>query len=207
MKHIVRLASLLAGEDESDFVKVHNNDFIKGKKRLYMTATPRIYGDESKAKANEKSAILCSMDDEEIYGKEFYHLGFSQAVALGLLSDYKVIVLAVDEKYVSKTLQNLLTDSSSELILEDAVKIMGCLNGLSKRTVFDSEENYFANDPAPMKRAVAFNSSISASKKFVAMFREIQDELKLYGHDSSVVSVELDHVDGTDNALIPKRSD
>ena len=194
----------LAGEDESDFVKVHNNDFIKGKKRLYMTATPRIYGDESKAKANEKSAILCSMDDEEIYGKEFYHLGFSQAVALGLLSDYKVIVLAVDENYVSRTLQNLLTDSSSELILEDAVKIMGCLNGLSKRTVFDGEENYFANDPAPMKRAVAFNSSISASKKFVAMFREIQDELKLYGHDSSVVSVELDHVDGTDNALFRK---
>ena len=194
----------LAGEDESDFVKVHNNDVIRGKKRLYMTATPRIYRDESKAKASEKSAVLCSMDDEEIYGKEFYRLGFSEAVSLGLLSDYKVIVLAVDENYVSRTLQNLLTDSSSELILEDAVKIMGCLNGLSKRTIFEGEENYFANDPAPMKRAVAFNSSISASKKFVAMFREIQDELKLYGHDSSVVSVELDHVDGTDNALFRK---
>ena len=194
----------LAGEDESDFVKVHSNDYVKTRKRLYMTATPRIYGDESKVKANEKSAVLCSMDDEEIYGKEFYHLGFSDAVSLGLLSDYKVIVLAVDEKYVSRTLQNLLTDSSSELILEDAVKIMGCLNGLSKRTIFEGEENYFANDPAPMKRAVAFNSSIAASKKFVSLFREIQDELKLYGHDESLVTVELDHVDGTNNALFRK---
>lgn len=194
----------LAGEDESDFVKVHNDTFIRAKKRLYMTATPRIYGDESKTKANEKSALLCSMDDEEIYGQEFYRLGFSESVALGLLSDYKVIVLAVDENYVSRTLQNLITTHDSELILEDAVKIIGCLNGLSKRIVFEGEENYFANDPAPMKRAVAFNSSIATSKKFVSLFREIQDELKLYGYDDSVVSVELDHVDGTNNALFRK---
>ena len=194
----------LAGEDESDFVKIHNDAFIRGRKRLYMTATPRIYGDESKAKANEKSALLCSMDDEEIYGREFYRLGFSEAVSQGLLSDYKVIVLAVDENYVSRTLQNLITTHDSELVLEDAVKIMGCLNGLSKRTVFEDEENSFANDPASMKRAVAFNSSIAASKKFVSLFCEIQDELKLHGHDDSVVSVELDHVDGTNNALFRK---
>lgn len=194
----------LAGEDESNFVKVHSNDFIKADKRLYMTATPRIYGDESKKKATEGSALLCSMDDESIYGKEFYCLGFSKAVSLGLLADYKVIVLAVDEAYVSKRLQSLLTDKSSELTLDDSVKILGCLNGLSKRTLFESEENYFANDPTPMRRAVAFNSSIKASKKFVAMFEEIQNELMLNGHDDSIVTVQLGHVDGTDNALVRK---
>lgn len=194
----------LAGEDESNFVKVHSNDFIQADKRLYMTATPRIYGDESKKKASEGSALLCSMDDENIYGKEFYCLGFSKAVSLGLLADYKVIVLAVDESYVSRRLQNLLTDKSSELTLDDSVKILGCLNGLSKKTLFESEENYFANDPTPMRRAVAFNSSIKASKKFVAMFEEIQNELMLNGHDDSIVTVQLEHVDGTDNALVRK---
>lgn len=195
----------LAGEDESNFVKVHSNDFIKADKRLYMTATPRIYGDDSKKKATEGSALLCSMDDESIYGKVFYCLGFSKAVSLGLLADYKVIVLAVDEGYVSRKLQKLLTDKSSELTLDDSVKIIGCLNGLSKRTLFSSEENCFANDPAPMRRAVAFNSSIKASKCFVAMFDEIQNELKLNGHDDSIVDVQLGHVDGTYNALERKR--
>lgn len=194
----------LAGEDESNFVKVHSDDFIMAEKRLYMTATPRIYGDESKKKASEGSALLCSMDDENVYGKEFYSLGFSKAVSLGLLADYKVIVLAVDEGYVSRSLQNLLTDKSSELTLDDSVKIIGCLNGLSKRTLFEAEENYFANDPTPMRRAVAFNSSIKASKKFIALFDEIQNELKLNGHDDSLVSVQLGHVDGTDNALVRK---
>ena len=194
----------LAGEDESNFVKVHSNDFIKADKRLYMTATPRIYGDESKKKATEGSALLCSMDDESLYGPEFHFLGFSEAVSLGLLADYKVIVLAVDEAYVSRRLQKLLTDRSSELKLDDAVKILGCLNGLSKRTLFGSEENYFINDPMPMKRAVAFNSSIKVSKQFVAMFEEVQNELMLNSHDDSIVNVQLAHVDGTDNALVRK---
>lgn len=194
----------LAGDDESNFVKVHDNEVIQGKKRLYMTATPRIYADESKQKADSASAYLCSMDDEELFGKDFYTLGFAEAVSLGLLSDYKVIVLAVDEGYVSKTLQNLLTDKDSELTLDDSVKIMGCINGLSKKTIFSEEENYFENDPYMMKRAVAFCNDIKGSKKFVQLFGEIQDELKLYGADEDLVSVELSHVDGTQNALYRK---
>ena len=194
----------LVGEDESNFVKVHDNDYINSDKRLYMTATPRIYGDESKQKASKNSAILCSMDDEEIYGKTFHTLGFSDAVSQGLLSDYKVIVLAVDEGYVNRALQNLLTDADSELTLDDSIKIVGCLNGLSKKTLFEGEENYFENDPQKMKKAVAFCSDIKGSKRFVQLIGEIQDELKLYGHDEDLVTVEAEHVDGTQNALYRK---
>lgn len=195
----------LAGEDESAFVRVHDNDYIKAKKRLYMTATPRIYGDESKNKASQASAVICSMDDESIYGKELHQLGFGDAVEQGLLSDYKVLILTVDEGYVNRALQRLLTDEQSELKLDDAVRILGCLNGLSKRSMLEGEENYFANDPTPMKRAVAFSSSIKNSQRFVQLFSEIQDELKMTGHDESLVTVSLDHVDGKTNVLYRKR--
>ncbi|MFM6106549.1 MAG: DEAD/DEAH box helicase family protein, partial [Sphaerospermopsis kisseleviana] len=84
----------IAGTDESYFVKVHNQDFIKAKKRLYMTATPKIYSDDTKVQAKENQAFLCSMDDVHIYGKEFHRLGFGEAVSTGLLTDYKVMVLA-----------------------------------------------------------------------------------------------------------------
>ena len=43
----------LPGEDPSEFQKVHHNHIVKAKKRLYMTATPRIYADASKTKAEE----------------------------------------------------------------------------------------------------------------------------------------------------------
>jgi predicted helicase len=107
----------LTGEDESAFVKVHDAKFLKGTKRLYMTATPRIYGDDAKSKAKEVSAEIASMDNVEQFGNELHRLGFGEAVRKSLLSDYKVLVLAVDEKYVSKTFQKQIASKDNELNL------------------------------------------------------------------------------------------
>ena len=98
----------LAGEDESNFVRVHDADYLAADRRLYMTATPRIFDDDVKAKAEEHSAVLASMDDETIYGPEFHRLGFGDAVERGLLTDYKVLVLTVDEALIAAPLQQQL---------------------------------------------------------------------------------------------------
>ncbi|MFC2050434.1 DEAD/DEAH box helicase family protein [Chloroflexota bacterium] len=192
----------LAGEDESHFVRVHDKDFIKAKKRLYMTATPRIYSDSTKIQAKEHDAILCSMDDEGLYGQEFHRLGFSEAVGNNLLSDYKVMVLAVDEKYVSKAFQRQIADENSEINLEDAVKITGCWNGLSKRMAKDTEGHDFEADTTPMHRAVAFSHSIKDSKRFTELFSKIVDEYtQTHRDDEDLLVCEAEHVDGTFNAL------
>ncbi len=196
----------LSDEDESSFVKVHDNNFIKAKKRLYMTATPRIYADTAKMKVDEANAYLCSMDDENIYGPEFHKLGFGDAVKYGLLTDYKVLVLAVDEEYVKKELQDLLVDENHELKLEDSVKIMGCWNGLSKISLFDDQQS-FSTDLQPMKRAVSFCNTINDSKRIVEMFNIIQEHVKGNKYSSSLeklVNISIEHVDGTFNALEKK---
>jgi predicted helicase len=196
----------LAGEDESNFVRVHDQGYLKGAKRLYMTATPRIYDDGSKSKADEGAAVLASMDDETLYGPEFHRLGFGEAVDRGLLADYKVLVLAVDEQAVSATFQQQLADENSELRLDDAAKIVGCWNGLAKR---GHVESGFGADVRPMSRAVAFARSIEDSRKFARLFTDIVDQ-----HVRSVVldddegsagehplRCEARHVDGTFNVL------
>ena len=193
----------LANQDESHFVKVHDAKFIQGKKRLYMTATPRLYGDDAKAKANEAGAELCSMDDESMFGPEFHRLGFGEAVASNLLTDYKVLVLAVDEKYVSKTFQRQITDADNELKLDDAVKITGCWNGLAKRLDHSTASAAdLQGDTAHMTRAVAFSRSIKDSKAFV---RQMADLIAAYQKDhpdeENILQCELDHVDGGFNAL------
>lgn len=193
----------LSGEDESHFVKVHDAKFLKSGKRLYMTATPRLYGDAAKTKAKDNDAILCSMDDEAIFGPEFHRLGFGEAVAKDLLSDYKVLVLAVDEKYISSAFQKQLADKDSELKLDDAVKITGCWNGLAKRFAAGSNEaETLHGDTAPMRRAVAFSRSIAASKAFVGMFGQIiQAYREKHPDDDAYLRCEADHVDGTFNTL------
>ncbi|WP_208439066.1 DEAD/DEAH box helicase family protein, partial [Bartonella vinsonii] len=77
-----RTTGAVLGTDnsESEFVKVHDNSIIQGKKRLYMTATPKIFTDNAKKQANEINAVLASMDDEELYGKNLYTYTFSKAV-------------------------------------------------------------------------------------------------------------------------------
>ncbi len=134
------------GEDESTFVKVHENAFIQAAKRLYMTATPRIYGERAKAIAENENAALYSMDCEKLYGRQFHVITFSEAVDLKLLTDYKVIVLTVDEAHVSARLQDLLKDENNQLKVDDAARIIGCWKALSKQGL--SQDLTF--DPNPM---------------------------------------------------------
>ncbi|WP_349236169.1 type ISP restriction/modification enzyme [Cryobacterium sp. BB307] len=190
----------LANDDESAFVRVHNQSYIRGKKRLYMTATPRIYADVSKSKAEEAGATLADMNDTGLYGEEFHRLSFGEAVSMGRLTDYKVLILAVDETYVSKRFQRLLADADNELQLEDAAKIVGCWNGLSKRSLTQDE---FALDPEPMKRAVAFARNIKESKKIAELFERVVDaEIDAQDEDADrLLRCEVHHVDGTFNVL------
>ncbi|WP_375645949.1 DEAD/DEAH box helicase [Bartonella sp. TT29SHDZB] len=190
----------LVGEDESNFVKVHSNDVICAKKRLYMTATPRIFGDNAKSRANEANAVLASMDDEKLFGKTLFYRGFSWAVQNDLLTDYKVIVLAMDEKLVSSAVQKRLSDSDSELVLDDATKIIGCYKALTKQNM----KADVGTDLYPMHRALAFCKTIQSSKlvcnEFSAVVREYLDYTKEDTENEHFLKCEIEHVDGTFNA-------
>lgn len=197
---------LNGGQDESAFTKVHDNNIIKAKKRMYMTATPRLYKENVKDKAKQNNAILCSMDDETIYGKEIYRIGFGEAVKRDLLSDYKVLVLTLSEKDIPQTLKNSVRNPNTELNTDDATKLVGCINALSKRVAtevnIDGEvKNELTQiDPGFMHKAVAFCQTISASKKISEIFRIHGDEYydSLIPEDrKNVVYVNADHVDGS----------
>ncbi|MFG2213148.1 DEAD/DEAH box helicase [Streptomyces sp. NPDC048638] len=189
----------LAGHDESAFVRVHDDDYLGADRRLYMTATPRIYSEDTKADAKNADAVLASMDNEQMFGPEFHRLGFGQAVEQGLLTDYKVLILTIDEGVVAKTLQEGLAGGGSELDLGDAAKIIGCWNAMAKRTGTFADGTGFAEDEAPMKRAVAFARSIADSKSIATRFTEVVDAYD--DADDNVLHCDVDHVDGTFNTL------
>lgn len=190
-------------ERRSAFMSVHDETYLHATKRLYMTATPRLYDDNSKAKAGQANAVLASMDDQATFGPEFHRLGFGQAVESGLLTDYKVMVLTVDEGAISSTFQREL-ETNGELNLPDVARIVGCWNAMAKRMADDS----FAADPEPMHRAVAFASTIRASKRFSDAFESVvatyTEAIRISGHDDDVaqpLAAHVRHVDGTMNML------
>ena len=204
-----------SGDPDSEFVKVHQDAYIKGKKRLYMTATPRIFADASKEKAKEKDATLFSMDDEARFGPQFHRLGFGEAVRKGLLCDYRVLLVAVDESNMGNILNTYSASLGDEEEPPKAVdtrfvsKIFGAWKGLAKKDVSlvdeDGEEKAPEYDQRPMKRAIAFSSSIKNSKTLTDTFPDLIDLYRRETRQTDILSCEFQHVDGTMNALTRKQ--
>ncbi|AGL70074.1 DEAD/DEAH box helicase [Helicobacter pylori] len=206
-------------DDKNAFTLCHSDEHIKAKKRLYMTATPKVYSESSKAKAKESDNVIYSMDDEEIFGGEIYTLNFERAIALDLLTDYKVIILAVRKENLSgvtnsvnkkiSQLEAKGTKLDKKLINNEFVcKIIGTHKGLAKQDliVLDNENQGDHNlqnkyDTVPSQRAISFCKSINTSKNIKDSFETIMEcydeELKKKSFKNLKISI--DHIDGTMN--------
>ncbi|GAA9725620.1 hypothetical protein VN0041_09640 [Helicobacter pylori] len=206
-------------DDKNAFTLCHSDENIKAKKRLYMTATPKVYSESSKAKAKEKDNVIYSMDEAEVFGEEIYTLNFSKAIALDLLTDYKVIILAVRKENLSgvtnsvnkkiSQLEAKGTKLDKKLINNEFVcKIVGTHKGLAKQDliVLDEENKEDHNlqhqyDTAPSQRAINFCKSINTSKNIKDSFETIMEcydeELKKKSFKNLKISI--DHIDGTMN--------
>ncbi len=206
-------------DDKNAFTLCHSDENIKAKKRLYMTATPKVYSESSKAKAKEKDNVIYSMDDADIFGEEIYTLNFSKAIALDLLTDYKVIILAVRKENLSgvtnsvnkkiSQLEAKGTKLDKKLINNEFVcKIVGTHKGLAKQDLIvldeeNKEDNDLKNkaDTFVSQRAISFCKSINTSKNIKDSFETIMEcydeELKKKSFKNLKISI--DHIDGTMN--------
>ena len=203
-------------EEASSFMKVHYDSNVRGRKRLYMTATPRIYGETAKRKGAEEDYTIASMDDESIYGPVAYQIKFGEAVERELLTDYKVVVLTVEEDALRERMP--LTDDegvdASSLDADDIGKIIGCWKGLAEHGENAPDDAFGIGDMLvvddmgaepdyeiqPLHRAVGFCSTITASKTICEAFSRIVDRYIEEGGDDFQLRCELDHVDGGMNS-------
>lgn len=209
-------------DDKNAFTLCHRDESIKAKKRLYMTATPKVYSESSKAKAKESDNAIYSMDDAEIFGEEIYTLNFERAIALDLLTDYKVIILAVRSENLSgvtnsvnkkiSQLEAKGTKLDKKLINNEFVcKIVGTHKGLAKQDLIalddENKKDYDLqnkNDTTPSQRAISFCKDINTSKRIKESFETIMEcyneELKKKSFKNLTISI--DHIDGTMNCKV-----
>ncbi|GAA8791188.1 DEAD/DEAH box helicase family protein [Helicobacter pylori] len=209
-------------DDKNAFTLCHSDGNIKAKKRLYMTATPKVYSESSKARAKESDNAIYSMDDEGIFGEEIYTLNFTKAIALDLLTDYKVMILAVRKEdlsgvtnSVNKKISRLEakgTKLDKKLINNEFVcKIIGTHKGLAKKDLIalddENKQDYDLqnkNDTTPSQRAISFCKSINTSKRIKDSFETIMEcydeELKKKSFKNLTISI--DHIDGTMNCKV-----
>ncbi|BAW76536.1 type IIG restriction-modification enzyme [Helicobacter pylori] len=187
-----------------------------------MTATPKVYSESSKARAKESDNAIYSMDDEGIFGEEIYTLNFTRAIALDLLTDYKVMILAVRKENLSGVTNSVNqkisrleaegTKLDKKLINNEFVcKIIGTHKGLAKQDLIalddENKKDYDLqnkNDTTPSQRAISFCKSINTSKRIKDSFETIMEcyneELKKKSFKNLTISI--DHIDGTMNCKV-----
>lgn len=86
--------------DKQLFAMIHRDEQICGKRRLYMTATPKIYkikDDIRQTKLAKDEIEVISMDNEAIFGPQFYKYSFKQAIEDKQLVNYRMIIMVRDE--------------------------------------------------------------------------------------------------------------
>ncbi|MFJ8226977.1 DEAD/DEAH box helicase [Streptomyces griseus] len=93
---VIDEAHRTAGRLGKAWAAVHHDDQIPAARRLYLTATPRIW-DPDDASDGDGAEAVASMDDEDLFGPVAYHLNLSDAIDLGLLADYQILVPVVTD--------------------------------------------------------------------------------------------------------------
>ena len=205
-------------ERDSGFQGVHRDEVLRTRKRLYMTATPRIYRESARQRLRERGIETVDMSDIAIYGPQLHRLSFAKAVEAGMLSDYRVIVLGVSESAVPKGVHvNLVEVGESQsragerpviVGVDDAIRVIGtslAINGVAEGA--DNEK------PSKLRRTIAFANTRVKSRFFAealahpAVRRATTRRARTTGDPKADAAMKLEtcHLDASHSALIRGR--
>ena len=137
------------------FTQVHHERHLKARKRLYMTATPRIYGEVAKQKAE-----VHSMDDPAIYGEDLHIYSFPDAVDDKQLADFKVRIPVIPEEDLQRYTDEAI-EGEVEGTIDERVLLAAVWHGL----------NYDGEKKCPLlQRVISFSNKIEASRQFAGKY-------------------------------------
>jgi len=152
-----------AGKVSGDFSTILDAQKIRAKKRLFTTATPRTYSSNLKKAAEERGVEVVGMNDEAVFGTVLYALNFGEAIKRGLLTDYRVVIIGVDDPTISAWIDKrelLKSDSDIEMDAESLASQVGLLKAIKD---FD------------LHRMISFHSRVSRAEEFSKNIHKVID--------------------------------
>ena len=204
----------LKDENElSGFLLVHDNDRLPSKRRLFMTATPRVFTERAKEKVETLSERVgwdvdsYSMDNERWYGPVFHEMSFAEAVERELLTDYQVLIVAKDESSLSAELKAKVGDDDS-FEIDEAVKLVGVWDAFADPTTMGPEIAQRAAgviDPGVdhLQTAIAFTNTVKTSKAVADWWDQVvEDHVTAAPYGASRLKLDVEHIDGGTPAMI-----
>jgi superfamily II DNA or RNA helicase len=143
-----------AGQTDSTFGTVLDNGLIKSARRLFATATPRVYRTGLKNAAEEFGVEVVDMSDEKSFGRRFHTLSFSEAIKRDLLTDYRVLIVGVDNERTKEWIVNRRLVATDTGLATDARSLAGQI-GLLK-----------AIEDWNLHRVISFHGRVKRAREF-----------------------------------------
>ena len=210
---VQRTDKALKDENElSGFLLVHDDNRLPSKRRLFMTATPRLFTKRVKEKVEAMSERVgwdvdsYSMDDERWYGPVFHEMSFAEAIEQNLLTDYQVLIVAKDESSLSAELKAKVGDDDS-FEIDEAVKLVGVWDALADPTTMGPEAAHRAAgeiDPGVeyLQTAIAFTNTVKTSEAVAKWWDQVvEDHAPAALNDASRLKLDVEHIDGGTPAI------
>ncbi|MDA9159820.1 Helicase associated domain protein, partial [Rhodobacteraceae bacterium] len=172
-----------SGKSDAAFSKVLDGEAIRATKRLFTTATPRLYSSSVKKAAADRGVEVYGMDDEMVFGPVLHTLTFGQAITEDLLNDYQVVIVGVDQPMIKEWIENqellaLNTDNQTD------ARTLAAKIGLLK-----------AIKDYDLSRVISFHSRVKSARDFASEVAELVDLIE--PHNRPQGSLWASHVSGT----------
>ena len=158
------------GIKESYYLEAHNDPApgrrgVPARKRLYMTATPRVYAGKGRSDAADSGLEVYSMDDAGKYGEVLYSIPFSEAVDKGLLSPYKIVIREIDQGNLYGEFIRTIKDQGGDINDYGDIDLgyMAKIGGICKAITYPDGDD---KPPRPLQRIMVFHNTIKKSKIF-----------------------------------------
>jgi predicted helicase len=150
-----------AGRTSSGFATVLNNDAIVAHRRLFMTATPRYFTGQIRHEAREADFEIASMDDAAVFGPVFHRLGFAEAIKRELLTDYRVVVVGVDDATYREWTRGGRFVTTDGTTVTDARTLAGQIGLIKAMRHYD------------LRRTITFHSQVRRAREFARSLPEV----------------------------------
>jgi superfamily II DNA or RNA helicase len=149
------------GKAGSEFTTILDNAQIRAHKRLFATATPRIYSSKVTKAAEERGIEVVGMDDVALFGETLYALPFGKAIEKKLLTDYRIVIIGVDDPTIALWIANrelVTTGTGIETDSESLAAQIGLLKAIKD---YD------------LKRVISFHSRIARAEAFATDIQNV----------------------------------
>jgi len=152
-----------AGKVGGDFGAILNKEQIRSAKRLFATATPRTYSRSVKSAAAARGVEVVGMDDNALFGAVLYALPFGKAIERKLLTDYRVVIIGVDDATIAQWIDQRKLVSTGTGVETDSESLAAQIGLLKAMKDYN------------LKRVISFHSRVSRAENFITELQKVAD--------------------------------